>query len=106
LIRVVLVKEESSWVAFFCTDANATVEQILTAVADRAAIEQDFKDIKEVHGAGQAQVRHVFANVAVFNLSLWLYTLIELWAWNEPAKKLRDRSARPYDDPELSFTPL
>ena len=100
LIRVVLVREESSWVAFFCTDPNATVEQILTAVADRAAIEQDFHDIKEVHGAGQQQVRHVWANIAVFHLTLWLHTLIELWAWEQPAKKLRDRSASPWDDPE------
>jgi hypothetical protein len=100
VIRVVLVREDNGWVAFFCTDPEATVEQILKAVADRAAIEQDFHDIKEVHGAGQQQVRHIFANVAVFNLNLWLHTLIELWAWQQPAKKLRDRSASPWDDPE------
>jgi hypothetical protein len=100
VIRVVLVREDSGWVAFFCTDPMATVEQILKAVADRAAIEQDFHDVKEVHGAGQQQVRHIFANVAVFNLNLWLHTLIELWAWAQPAKKLRDRSASPWDDPD------
>jgi hypothetical protein len=100
VIRVVLVREEQSWAAFFCTDAEATVAQILRAVADRAAIEQDFHDIKEVHGAGQQQVRHIFANVAVFNLNLWLHTLIELWAWEQPAKKLRDRRASPWDDAE------
>ncbi len=72
----------------------------LWSLADRAAIEQDFHDIKEVHGAGQQQVRHVFANLAVFNLNLWLHTLIEVWAWDQPAKKLRDRSASPWDDPE------
>jgi hypothetical protein len=99
-IRVVLVREADSWVAFFCTDAAASVEQILNAVADRAAIEQDFHDVKEVHGAGQQQVRHIFANLAVFNLNLWLHTLIELWAWQQPAKKLRDRSASPWDNPE------
>jgi DDE superfamily endonuclease len=100
VIRVVLVREDHGWVAFFCTDAQATVEQILRAVADRAAIEQDFHDVKEVHGAGQQQVRHIFANLAVFNLNLWLHTLIELWAWEQPAKKLRDRSASPWDDAE------
>jgi hypothetical protein len=100
VIRVVLVREDHGWVAFFCTDPEATVEQILKAVADRAALEQDFHDIKEVHGAGQQQVRHIFANVAVFNLNLWLHTLIELWAWEQPAKKLRDRSASPWDDAE------
>lgn len=71
------------------------MEQILDAVADQAAIERDFHDVKQVHGAGQQQVRHIFANVAVFNMNLWLHSLIELWAWKQPAKKLRDRSARP-----------
>jgi hypothetical protein len=80
LIRVVLVREDSGWEAFFCTAAAATVEQILEAFADRAAIEQDFHDLKEVHGAGQQQVRHYWANVAVYHLNLWLHTLIELWA--------------------------
>jgi hypothetical protein len=100
VIRVVLVREDNGWVAFFCTDPEATVERVLEAVADRTAIEQDFHDVKEVHGAGQQQVRHIFANVAVFNLNLWLHTLIELWAWEQPAKKLRDRSASPWDDPQ------
>jgi hypothetical protein len=100
VIRVVLVKEDNGWVAFFCTNPQATVEEILRAVADRGAIEQDFHDVKEVHGAGQQQVRHIFANLAVFNLNLWLHTLIELWAWEKPAKKLCDRSASPWDDPE------
>jgi hypothetical protein len=100
VIRVVLVREDSGWVAFFCTDPMATVEQILKAVADRAAIEQDFHDVKEVHGAGQQQVRHIFANLAVFNLNLWLHTLIELWAWAQPVKQLRDRRASPWDDPD------
>jgi hypothetical protein len=98
VIRVVLVREDTTWIAFFCTDATATVEQILQAVAARGAIEQDFHDIKEVHGAGQQQVRHIFANLAVFHLNLWLHTLIELWAWDQPASKLRDRSASPWDD--------
>jgi hypothetical protein len=100
LIRVVLTREESGWVAFFCTDPEATAEQILKAVADRSVIEQDFHDVKEVHGAGQQQVRHIWANVAVYHLTLWLHTLIELWAWDQPAKTLRDRRASPWDDPE------
>jgi DDE superfamily endonuclease len=99
-IRVVLVKERKSWVAFFCTDVNATVEQILQAYADRAAIEQVFHDIKEVHGAGQQQLRNYWANVAAFNMILWAHTMTELWAWSKPAKELTDRSASPWDDSE------
>jgi DDE superfamily endonuclease len=100
VIRVVLVRETNGWVAFFSTDPHATVASILEAVADRASIEQVFHDVKEVHGAGQQQVRHVFANVAVFNLNLWWHTLIELWAWSQPAGKLRDRRDSPWDDPD------
>lgn len=97
-IRVVLVSEEDrSWKAFFCTDANATVAEILGAVADRASIEQVFHDIKEVHGAGQQQVRNLWANIGTFNLNLWLHSLIELWAWTKTHAQLCDRSDSPWD---------
>jgi hypothetical protein len=99
LIRVVLVREDDDWVAYFCTDAQATPQTILEAVADRNAIEQDFKDVKEVHGAGQQQLRHYWANVAAYHLCLWLYTLVELWAWPLPARQLCDRRRSPWDDP-------
>jgi hypothetical protein len=99
-IRVVLVKERKGWVAFFCTDVKATVAQILEAYADRAAIEQVFHDIKEVHGAGQQQLRNYWANMATFNMILWGHTLTELWAWHRPAKELSDRSASPWDNPQ------
>jgi hypothetical protein len=99
-IRVVLVRETDGWVAYFCTDPNATVAQILEAVADRATIEQDFHDLKEVHGLGQQQVRHYFANIAAFHITAWLHTLVELWAWNQPKSKLCDRSASPWDNPD------
>lgn len=96
LIRVVLVKEPCRWVAFFCTDPEASVAAILEAVADRAALEQDFHDVKEVHGVGQAQLRHYWANVAAYHLGLWLHTLIELWAWDKTTRQLLRRS--PWDD--------
>lgn len=97
LIRVVLVCEEEGWEAFFCTKTGATVQQILEAVADRASIEQDFHDVKEVHGAGEQQVRHYWSNIAVYHLNLWLHTLIELWAWRQSHRQLCDRSQSPWD---------
>jgi len=101
LIRVVLVKEDDeSWRAYFCTHPEATVAEILEAVADRSAIEQDFHDLKEVHGVGQAQTRNYWSNVAVYHMSLWWHTLIELWAWQQPASAVVDRSASPWDDVE------
>jgi len=98
-IRVVLVdEEEGPWRAYFCTQVEATVVEILEAVADRAAIEQVFHDIKEVHGVGQAQVRNYWSNVAVYHVKLWWHTMIELWAWHRPAKVLVDRRSSPWDD--------
>lgn len=100
LIRVLIVKEDDgSWRAYFCTDLNASTAEILGAVADRSTIEQNFHDVKEVHGAGQQQVRNYWANIAAYHVCLWWYTLIELWAWHKPPHAICDRSARPWDDP-------
>jgi hypothetical protein len=99
LIRVVLVREDNgAWRAYFCTDPKATPTEILQAVADRSVIEQNFHDLKEVHGVGQQQLRNYWANLGGYHLSLWLHTLIELWAWHQPKKNLVDRSASPWDD--------
>ena len=99
VIRVGLVKDDNGeWRAYFCTDVQATVRDVLEAVADRSALEQVFHDAKEVHGVGQAQTRNYWANVAVYHLKLWLHTLIELWAWHRSPKELVDRQQSPWDD--------
>lgn len=100
VIRVVLVKEDHGWFPFFCTDPNASVREIVEAYADRATIEQDFHDIKEVWGAGQQQVRNIWTNVAAFHMCLWMHTLVELWAWHRSHQQLVDRRDSPWDDAE------
>jgi len=96
-IRVVLVDEPHGWRAYFCTDPSASVAEVLTAVADRFSLEIAFRDCKEVVGAGQQQVRFVWANVGAFHLCLWTFTMTEAWAWGRPAKELVDRSTSPWD---------
>jgi DDE superfamily endonuclease len=98
VLRVVIVQEEDGWLPFFCTDVNATATEVLETVAARSSIEQDFHDLKEVHGAGQQQLRNYWANIAAYHLTMWLHTLIELWAWHKPKKVLVDRSASLWDD--------
>ena len=100
VIRVVLVTEDHGWYAFFCTDPNASVQEILEAFADRATIEQDFHDVKEVWGSGQQQLRNIWSNLAAYNLNLWMHTLVELWAWDKSHEQLADRSNSPWDDAE------
>jgi hypothetical protein len=99
-IRVVIVREDHGCEFFFCIHPNATPREIIEAFADRAAIEQDFHDVKEVWGAGQQQVRNIWTNVAAFNLNLWVHTLLECWAWHKPAEEICDRSDAPWDDPK------
>ena len=98
-IRVVIVQEATGAEFFFSTDPEVSVREILEAFADRSAIEQVFHDVKEVWGAGQQQVRYLWANIGVWHLNLWMHTLVELWAWNQPKTRLCDRSASPWDDP-------
>ena len=99
-IRVVLVREAHGWLALFSTDPAVTAEAILTAAADRFAIEQDFHDLKEVEGLGQQQLRDIWANIGAFHVSAWVHTLTELWAWDQPREAIGDRSASPWDDEE------
>jgi hypothetical protein len=100
VIRVVLVQEDHGWFAFFSTDPQASVQEVLEAFADRATIEQDFHDVKEVWGAGQQQVRNIWTNVAVYHMNLWMHTLVELWAWPRTHRQLCNRSDSPWDDAE------
>jgi DDE superfamily endonuclease len=80
-IRVVIVRETDGWLAYFCTDPTATAAAILEAMADRGALEQLFHDVKEVWGAGQQQVRNVYASVGAFAVNLTMYSVVEAWAW-------------------------
>ena len=99
VIRVVILKEDDdSWRAFLCTDAEASVEAVVQAIQDRWAIEQDYHDLKEVERIEQVRLRRLWSNVGALNLSLWVHTLVEVWAWNRPESSLSDRSDRPWDD--------
>jgi hypothetical protein len=100
VIRVVILRyEDGSWAPYFCTDVNASVIDILTAVGDRWALEEHYHDVKEVWGAGEQQVRNVYSNIACWHLNQWMFTLVELCSWNVPAEEIVDRSDRSWDNP-------
>jgi hypothetical protein len=97
-IRVVLVKEAGGWLPFFSTDVEATAEEILTAMADRGAIELAFRDLKEVWGAGQQQLRNLYANIGAYHMNLWALTMVEAACWDRPEEELIDRRGSPWDE--------
>jgi hypothetical protein len=95
---VVRVDEPTGWVAFFATDPTASVADVLGCAADRFSLETCFRDCKQVVGAGEQQVRHVWASVGAFHLCLWTFTLTECWAWDRREVELTvHRSASPWD---------
>ena len=99
LVQVLVVREgKDCFRAFMCTDLTTSAAQILEAVADRYAIEQNFSDLKEIEGAGQQQVRTLGSNIGAFHLNLWLHSMVEMWAWDKSAKVLYNRSNSPWDD--------
>src|ERR1039458_7051791 len=87
----------SDWSSDVCS-SDLTAVEIIEAFADRATIEQDFHDVKEVWGAGQQQVRNIWTNLAVYHLNLWIHKMVELWSWHRSHGKLCDRSQSPWDD--------
>ncbi len=104
-IRVVLVDEPTGWRAYFCTDTSASVADILTTVANRFSLEIAFRDCKEIVGAGQQQVRFVWASIGAFHICLWTFTMTEAWAWGQAGEGLVDRSASPWDTLDASPEP-
>ena len=62
--------------------------------------EQLFKDVKEVWGAGQQQVRNVYASIGAFTVNLMLHSVVEVWAWTRGEEELVDRSRSPWDTEE------
>jgi hypothetical protein len=91
-------RDGDAWRAFMCTNLSAAAKEILEAVSDRSAIEQNFHDLKEIEGVGQQQVRNFWANVGVFHLNMWVHTMVELWAWDKPAAAISDRNDSPWDN--------
>jgi hypothetical protein len=99
-IRVVIVREQDGWLAYFCSDPAVSAAVVLEVMADRAALEQTFKDVKEVGGAGQQQVRNVYASIGAFAVNLLLYSVVEAWAWARGEEELVDRDGSPWDTEE------
>src|SRR5262249_1107797 len=72
---------------------------VLTAVAERFSLEGTFKDCKEGVGAGQQQVRVVWASVGAFHVCLWAFTMTEAGGGNRAQGGVGGhRAAPPWGD--------
>lgn len=85
-VRVVLLKHGSgNWAAYANSDVSMSVEMTLKIVSDRWSIEEHFHDIKEIWGTGQQQIRNLYSSIGCWHLCGWLYAMVELECWDEPA---------------------
>jgi hypothetical protein len=98
--RVVPVRAAHGGLALFRTDPGHTAAAILTAAAERFALEQDSHDPKEVGGLGQQQGRDMWAHIGACHRAAWAQALTERGAWDQPREARGDRSASPWDDPQ------
>ena len=39
----------------------------------------------------------IHANIGAWHMNLWAYTMVEMWAWDQPESKLVNRKASPWD---------
>lgn len=97
ILVVIIRHKDTTWAAHFCTDPDANPIAVIEAVMDRWAIEENFQEVKETLGAGEQQVRNLWANIACWHLCLWAFVLIHLWAWFKSDDDLKDRSGSPWD---------
>ena len=51
-------------------------------------------------GAGQQQVRDVYASIGAFAVNLLLYSAVEAWAWGRAEEELVGRGRSPWDTEE------
>ena len=102
-ICVVIVRfDDGNWAAYFGTGSSMTEREILQTAADRWAIRERFRTVKEIWRAGGQQIRTLWSSIGRWKLNNWLVTLIELESWELPSDELVDRSDRSSDGPDYS----
>ena len=91
-IRVVLVDEPTGWRGVLLHRRRGERRRHPGDGGRPVRLEITFRDCKEVVGAGQQQVRFVWANIGAFHICLWTFTMTEAWAWGRAEEELVDRS--------------
>lgn len=107
-IGVVLVREDDGWLAYFCTDPEATATQVLEALADRGAIEVAFCDAKQRLGFHDPQVWLAPAVERATPMAWLVGTLVVLWYAESGKDGVQARRRRPWyrHRPSLTFADM
>ena len=79
-VRIVWVYRKTRWVAFFTTDLNLSVQQVIEYYGARWKIESGFKEIKQELGSASSQNRNAFAVTNHLNLCMMAATVIWIYA--------------------------
>jgi hypothetical protein len=72
---------------FFTTDVTMDPAEVLACYADRWAIEDTFKNTKQLLGAQQPQTYKAKGPERAAGLSLWLYSMVWLWYLKQKARQ-------------------
>jgi hypothetical protein len=78
--RVVWVFRKTRWVAFFTTDLDLSVQQIIEYYGARWKIESGFKEIKQDLGSASSQNRNAFAVTNHLNFCMMASTVTWVYA--------------------------
>ena len=79
-VRVVWVYRRTQWVAFFTTDLNLSVEQIISFYSGRWKIESNFKELKGDIGSQKSQTRNAHAVTNHLQFCMMSATLTWIYA--------------------------
>lgn len=72
---------------FFTTNVTMEPAEVLSCYADRWAIEDTFKNTKQLLGSQQPQTYKAKGPERAAGLSLWLYSMVWLWYLKQKAKQ-------------------
>jgi len=72
---------------FFTTNVTMDPAEVLSCYADRWAIEDTFKNTKQLLGSQQPQTYKAKGPERAAGLSLWLYSMVWLWYLKQKAKQ-------------------
>ncbi|MGL4594980.1 MAG: IS701 family transposase [Thermoguttaceae bacterium] len=90
-------KKVSNWIPLMTTKKEATPEEVIETYGYRFSIEEMFKDMKEVCGLEEQEVRKLDSCVGAYWLCLLSYVFIESWSLESGARLQNEHLRGPWD---------